>query len=58
MKMSFYYCVLHIILAISHQYTKGINRNDMVWKRLMSDFPQMNELLYKEWKREAHQENS
>ena len=39
--------------------TKGINRNDMVWKRLMSDFPQMNELLYKEWKREAeaYQEN-
>ena len=31
----------------------------MVWKRLMSDFPQMNELLYKEWKREAeaYQEN-
>lgn len=32
--------------------TKGINRNDSVWKILMNDYPHINCLLYNEWKKE------
>lgn len=32
--------------------TMGINRNDQVWRRLMSDYPSINDFLYGEWERE------
>ena len=58
-ELVYFDCIKAGKVGLCKSNTKGINRNDMVWKRLMSDFPQMNELLYKEWKREAeaYQEN-
>ena len=34
--------------------TKNINRNDIVWKKLMTDYPKIKSLLYKEWEKETY----
>lgn len=38
--------------------TKGINRNDIVWKRLMCDYPKINRILCEEWKRESYKDKT